>query len=103
MFNIFSKLLDVNQKEVDRLQKVVDRINAFTDKAKKFKDKDFAAKTKEFKERLAKGETLEEILPEAFAVAREASERAIGLRHYDVQLMAAVALFEGRVAEQKTG
>jgi len=103
MFNIFSKLLDINQREVDRLEKVVEKVNSFTDKAKKLKDKDFAKKTEEFKGKLAKGETLEDILPEAFAVAREASERAIGLRHYDVQLMAAVALFEGRVAEQKTG
>ena len=103
MLNIFSKLLDINQREVDRLQKIVDRVNTFTDKAKKLKDKDFVVKTEEFKKRLAKGETLEDILPEAFAVVREASERAIGLRHYDVQLMAAVSLFEGKVVEQKTG
>src|SRR3989304_1016425 len=103
MFNIFSKLLDVNQKEITRLTKVVDKINSFSDKAKKLKDADFVKKTNEFKERLSKGETLESILPEAFSVVREASERAIGLRPYDVQLMAAVALFEGRVAEQKTG
>src|SRR3989304_5960215 len=103
MLGIFSKLLDINQKEINRLSKIVDEINTFSEKSKKLKDKDFAEKTQEFKKRLEKGETLEEILPEAFAVAREASERAIGLRHYDVQLMAAVALFEGRVAEEKTG
>src|SRR3972149_808488 len=103
MLNIFSKLLDLNRREVERLQKVVDKVNTFTDKAKKLKDKDFVVKTEEFKGRLAKGESLEDILPEAFAVVREASERAIGLRHYDVQLMAAVSLFEGKVVEQKTG
>jgi len=103
MLGIFSKLLDINQREVDRLGKIVDEVNTFTEKAKKLKDKDFASKTEEFKKRLEKGETLEQILPEAYAVVREASERAIGLRPYDVQLMASVALFEGKVAEQKTG
>ena len=103
MFNIFSKLLDINQKEVDRLGKVAEKINSFSDKAKKLNEKDFAAKTEEFKNRFSKGETFESILPEAFAIVREASERAIGLRHFDVQLAAAVALFEGKVAEQKTG
>src|SRR3990172_2532279 len=100
MLGIFSKLLDINQREVDRLRKIVDEVNAFTEIAKKLKDKDFATKTQEFKKRLEKGESLEQILPEAYAVVREASERTLGLRHYDVQLMAAVALFEGKVAEQ---
>jgi preprotein translocase subunit SecA len=103
MFGIFSKLLDINQREVERLTKIVEEINSFSDKAKTLKDIDFTGKTLEFKKRLEKGETLEQILPEAFAVVREASERAIGLRPYDVQLMASVALFEGKVAEQKTG
>src|SRR3972149_6837093 len=103
MLGIFSKLLDINQKEINRLSKIVDGVNAFSEKAKKLKDKDFAKKTLEFKKRLEKGETLEQILPEAYAVVREASERAIGLRPYDVQLIASVALFEGKVAEQKTG
>ncbi len=103
MLNIFSKLLDLNQREVDRLQKIVDEINSFEAKAKKLKDKDFAKKTEEFKNQVQKGRPFESILPEAYAVVREASERAIGLRPFDVQLMAAVALFEGKVAEQKTG
>ena len=71
--------------------------------AKKLKEKDFVKKTEEFKKRLEKGETLEELLPEAYALVREASYRVFGMRHYDVQLMAAIALFEGKVAEQKTG
>jgi preprotein translocase subunit SecA len=103
MLNIFSRLLDLNKREVDRLSKIVDQINSFEAKTKKLKISDFKQKTEEFKKRLEKGESLEEILPEAYAVAREASDRALGMRHFDVQLMAAVALFEGRVAEQKTG
>ena len=103
MLNIFSKLLDLNQRELDRLSKIVVQINEFEEKTKKLKDEDFKKKTEFFKEELQKGKTLEDILPEAFALVREASDRAIGLRHYDVQLMAGVALFEGKVAEQKTG
>ena len=101
--NIFSKILDLNAREVDRLKKIVEKINSFEAKTKKLKDKDFAKKTEEFKERLEKGERLEDLLPEAYALVREASYRVLGMRHYDVQLMAAVALFEGKVAEQKTG
>ncbi|MGA2910251.1 MAG: preprotein translocase subunit SecA [Candidatus Microgenomates bacterium] len=101
--NIFSRILDLNAREVDRLAKIVDKINTFEPKVRKLKDTDFKKKTEEFKKRLEKGETLDEILPEAYAVVREASYRVLGMRHYDVQLMAAVALFEGKVAEQKTG
>jgi preprotein translocase subunit SecA len=100
---VFSKLLDTNQKELKRLEKIVAEVNKFEPKIKKLKDKDFAKKTAEFKKRLGKDESLEKILPEAFALVREASQRTIGLRPYDVQLMAAVGLFEGKVAEQKTG
>ncbi len=103
MLNIFSRFLDLNKREVDRLRKIVDKINTFESKVKKLKLKDFPDKTKEFKKRLEKGETLEELMPEAYALVREASDRVLGKRHYDVQLMASVALFEGKVAEQKTG
>lgn len=101
--DLFSKILDTNQREIDRLKSVVDRINSYEAKVKKLKSKDFAKKTGEFKERVSKGEDLKDILPEAFALVREASLRTIGLRHYDVQMMAAIALFEGKVVEQKTG
>jgi len=101
--NIFSKFLDLNAREVDRLKKVVAKINSHEAKTKKLKDADFAKKTEEFKKRLEKGETLEDLLPESYALVREASYRVLGMRHYDVQLAAAVALFEGKVAEQKTG
>ena len=103
MLNIFSRILDLNAREVDRIKKTVVKINSFEPMAKKLKDKDFAKKTEEFKKRLEKGEILNDLLPEAYAVVREASYRLLGMRHYDVQLMAAVALFEGKVAEQKTG
>lgn len=103
MFNIFNKLFDLNQKEIDRLSVLVQKINNFEDKYQKFKDAQFAIETENFKKRLEKGETLESLLPEAFALAREASLRATGQRHYDVQLMAAIALFEGKIVEQKTG
>ncbi|MCJ7805457.1 preprotein translocase subunit SecA [Patescibacteria group bacterium] len=103
MLNIFSKILDLNQREVERLSKVAEKINLHEGRIKKLEDKDFAKKTEELKQRLAKGEELEDIRPEAFALAREASWRAIGLRPFDVQMMAATALFEGKVAEQKTG
>jgi len=103
MFNLFSKILDLNAKEINRLKRLVEQINAFDAETKKLKDTDFARKTEEFKEKIKKGETLESVLPEAFALVREASWRTINLRPYDVQLMAAIALFEGKVAEQKTG
>lgn len=103
MLNIFSKFLDLNQRELDRLRKKVDEINALEDRVKKLKDSDFTKKTKELKEKVQKGVALEDLLPEAYALVREASLRTLGKRHFDVQLMAAVALFEGKVAEQKTG
>ena len=103
MLKIFSRILDLNQREIDRYSRQVERINSFETKVKKLKNEDFPQKTEEFKKRISKGEALEDILPEAYALVREASLRAIGLRHFDVQLIAAAALFEGKVAEQKTG
>jgi len=103
MLKIFSKILDINQKEVDRLSKIVDKINTIEPKYKKFKDSDFAVETEKFKNRLQKGEDLASVMPEAYALVREATLRILGKRLFDVQLMAAVAFFEGKVAEQKTG
>ncbi len=104
MFKFLSKFLDLNQKEIDRLQIRVDQVNSQANKYKKLKgSEDFAAQTAQFKSRLAEGSTLDEILPDALAAAREASDKAIGLRPFDVQLMAAIAFHEGKVAEQKTG
>ncbi len=101
--NIFSRILDINRREVERLQRVVKKINELEGVTKKLKNEDFAKETAKLKERIHQKEPLENILPIAFALAREASWRAIGLRPFDVQLMASVALFEGKIAEQKTG
>lgn len=103
MFKNLFKFLDLNQREIDKLSKTVALINNTESKFKKLKDDDFATETERLKKRVEKGESLESILPIAFALAREASYRVLGQRHYDVQLMAAVALFEGKIVEQKTG
>lgn len=102
-FGFLSKLFDSNEKEVQKLAPIIEEINSLEEKTKKLKEADFAKKTKEFKERIAKGESLDAILPEAFALVREAAKRTIGQRHYDVQLIAAAVLAHGKIAEQKTG
>ena len=103
MLGFLNKFFDLNKKEVDTLRAKISPVAGFEKAIKKLKDEDISAKTAEFKERLAKGETLAQLLPEAFALVREASDRAIGLRPYDVQLLAAAAFDAGKVAEQKTG
>ncbi|MCX7928812.1 MAG: preprotein translocase subunit SecA [Patescibacteria group bacterium] len=103
MLKFFTKLLDLNEKEISKLRKVVDKINSLEDKVRKLKDKEFPKETQNLRKNVKDGEILENILPYAFALVREASRRALGKRHYDVQLMAAVALFQGKVVEQKTG
>ena len=103
MLNFFSSLIDANKREINRLQKIVDIVNAFENKVKKLDDKKFKEKALDLKKRAQKGEALNDLLPEAFAFAREAAFRALGMRHYDVQLMAAIALHNGKIAEQKTG
>ncbi len=103
MFNFLGKLLDSNEKEVSRLRPLVLAVNAKESEIKKLKDADFVKKTAEFKERLAGGATLDDILPEAYALVREAAFRSIGQRHFDVQLIAAIVLHQGKIAEQKTG
>ncbi len=103
MFKFFSSIFDLNQKEIDRLGKVVDEVNAHEGKFKNLKADEFVKKTAEFRKLLRDGATPTSILPEAFALVREASWRTIGQRHFDVQMMAGAALFEGKVIEQKTG
>jgi preprotein translocase subunit SecA len=103
MLGILNKFFDSNNREVSRLSPIVDEINSLEEKTKKLKDTDFPKKTAEFKKRIADGESVESILPEAFALAREATRRTLGMRHFDVQLMAAITLAQGRIAEQKTG
>ncbi|MDP1760066.1 MAG: preprotein translocase subunit SecA, partial [Candidatus Woesebacteria bacterium] len=103
MLGFLNKFFDLNKKEVDLLQAKISPVADFEKKFKKLKDEDFGAKTAELKSRLENGETQDQLLAEAFALVREASDRAIGLRPYDVQLMAAAAFDAGKVAEQKTG
>lgn len=101
--SFITKLFDSNDKEIKKLQPIIADINSLEADVKKLKDKDFPKETQDFKKRLADGESLDFILPEAFALAREAARRTIGQRHYDVQLMAAITLAHGKIAEQKTG
>ena len=92
-----------SEKEVKRVMPLVKKINDLEPEIEKLSDKELQAKTPEFKERLTNGETLDDILPEAFAVAREASKRVLGMRHFDVKLIGGIILHQGRIAEMKTG
>ena len=104
MFGFLKKLFgDDNENEIRRMQEYVERINALEPAMKKLSDASLAAKTVEFRQRLEDGEALELLLPEAFAVVREASVRTTGMRHFDVQLLGGVTLHEGKIAEMKTG
>ncbi|MEI6186197.1 MAG: preprotein translocase subunit SecA, partial [Dehalococcoidia bacterium] len=97
------KLFDSNEKEINRLKPIVAQINDLEADFQKLSDEDLKVKTIEFQERLAGGETLDDVLPEAFAAVREASRRTIGLRHFDVQLMGGMVLHQGKIAEMRTG
>src|SRR5690348_13985310 len=88
---------------VKRLQKVADYVNTLSDDVEKLSDDELRGKTEEFKKRIADGESLDDLLPEAFAVAREAAWRVLDQRHFDVQVMGGAALHYGNVAEMKTG
>ncbi len=92
-----------NDRELKRMGKVVAAINALEESLNALSDEQLKAKTDEFKQRLAAGETLDALLPEAFAVVREAGKRVMGMRHFDVQLIGGMALHEGKIAEMKTG
>jgi preprotein translocase subunit SecA len=104
MFKFLASFLDSNEREVKKLRLIAEEINKYEEEYEKFKEKDFLSKTSEFKIRLQKGETtLDGILPEAFALVREAAKRTINERLFDVQLMSAAVLHQGKVSEQKTG
>jgi preprotein translocase subunit SecA len=92
-----------NERVLRQLSKTVTRINALEPEFEKLDDAALRAKTDEFKERLAKGETLDRLLPEAFAVVREGAKRVLGMRHYDVQLIGGMVLHQGKIAEMRTG
>ncbi|WP_368293379.1 preprotein translocase subunit SecA [Dehalobacter sp. TBBPA1] len=96
-------LIDDNARDIKKYQKKVEKINQLEPSIQVLSDDELRAKTVEFKERLEQGETLDDLLPEAFAVVREASKRVLGQRHYDVQLIGGMVLHDGRIAEMKTG
>ncbi len=101
---ILTKIIgSTNERELKRINPVVEQTNAFCERTERLSDAELKAKTAEFKQRLSNGETLDDILPEAFACCREASRRTIGLRHYDVQLIGGMVLHQGKIAEMKTG
>ena len=103
MLNFLSKLFDGNARQLDKFKPIITQINNFEESIKKLKDKELPGKTAEFKKRLASGESLDDILPEALATIREGIRRVTGERAYEVQLLAALSLYHGRISEQKTG
>ncbi len=100
---ILNKLFGSNEREIRKLQPIVDQINSFESEISRLSDEELKNKTQEFKKSLEEGRTLDEILPEAFAVVREAASRIIGEKHYDVQLLGGIVLHQGKIAEMKTG
>ncbi len=98
--NIFG---NANDKEIKSIQPVVENINSFEPELQKLTDQQLKDKTKEFKEKLAQGQTLDDILPEAFAVVREAARRTLNQRHFDSQLVGGIVLHQGKIAEMRTG
>ena len=94
---------DLNEKEVKKIGKIVDQVEALDEQMQALSDEELQAKTPEFRERLQNGETLDDILPEAFAVCREGAWRSLGMKHFRVQLIGGVVLHQGRISEMKTG
>ncbi|MBC7323682.1 MAG: preprotein translocase subunit SecA, partial [Moorella sp. (in: Bacteria)] len=103
MLGILRNLLDDNARDIKKLSRQVEVINELEPEVRALSDADLRGKTAEFRRRLDNGETLDELLPEAFAVVRETSRRVLGQRHFDVQLMGGIVLHQGRIAEMKTG
>ena len=101
---LFNKLFGTrSEREVKKLAPLVDAVMALEDDYRALSDEDLRAKTQEFKDRLAAGETLDQLLPEAFATVREAADRVLGMRPYRVQVVGGIVLHQGRIAEMKTG
>lgn len=100
---LLKKILDDNQRELKRYRRMVGRINELEPEVERLSDEELSQKTAEFRRRLDAGETLDDLLFEAFAVVREAARRTVGMRHFDVQLIGGMVLHEGKVAEMKTG
>ncbi len=101
---MFEKIFGTySEKEVKRLKPLTEKIESYSEGFKKLSDAQLREKTEEFKKRYKNGETLDELLPESFAVVREAADRVLGMRHYEVQLLGGIVLHQGRIAEMKTG
>ncbi|MEE1304720.1 MAG: preprotein translocase subunit SecA [Agathobacter sp.] len=92
-----------SERELKRIYPIVDKVESYRDTMQKLSDEELKAKTKEFKDRLEKGETLDDILPEAYATVREAARRVLGMEHYRVQIIGGIILHQGRIAEMRTG
>ncbi|NPV76356.1 MAG: preprotein translocase subunit SecA, partial [Anaerolineae bacterium] len=105
MFKSIVRILggDPIKKELERMSQVVEQINLLEKEFEALSDEALRAKTIEFKQRLKEGESLDELLPKAFAAVREASKRTLGMRHYDVQLIGGITLHSGKIAEMRTG
>ena len=102
--NFISKFIKSgNKKELDRIGKILDQINLLEENIKKLNDKEFPEKTNKLKKEIQKGTSFDKILPEAFALVREASLRSRGERHFDVQIIGGVVLHENKIAEMRTG
>ncbi len=100
---LFKNIFNSEKKELNRLRSIVEKVNSLEESIKNLSNEELARKTTEFKNRLKNGETLDDILVEAFAVVREVARRTVGMRHFDVQIMGGVVLHEGKIAEMKTG
>lgn len=103
MANILKKWVESDKHEVKRLSKLADKVEAYADEYRQLSDDELKAKTPEFKQRYQDGETLDDLLPEAFAVAREGATRVLGLTPFHVQIMGGIVLHEGNISEMKTG
>ncbi|MBI3594351.1 MAG: preprotein translocase subunit SecA [Nitrospirae bacterium] len=104
MFDIIKKIVGTkNDRELKRLWPLVEKVSTFEPALSPLSDNELKSKTAEFRKRLSNGETLDQILPEAFAVAREGSKRVLGMRHFDVQILGGIVLHEGKISEMKTG
>ena len=100
----FTKMFGTHsERELKRIYPLVDKVESYRDSMQKLSDEELRNKTKEYKERLGKGETLDDLLPEAFATVREAARRVLGMEHYRVQIIGGIILHQGRIAEMKTG
>src|SRR3989344_3109625 len=103
MFSFLDSILNPNKIEIDKIKKIVTTVNSLEDWAKGMKDDEFAPEIAQIKKELKGEKTLDDVLPQVFALTREASIRTLGLRPYDVQLMAGIVFHQGKIAEQKTG